>query len=556
LKSRRAAGFKRSRRICFGNRPVRKASYPDGGHMTGKKKGIAAKSILIASGLMQVLMICLLAIIISITSRLQQEQAQTFIKTLHSEKGEQEKLLHQGLRQKGQSMADLLAQSAAGMITGYDFLSLLELTSNAVTDPEIAAVIIRDRAGNEMASSITGHTDVVIKTDIIFDGEIIGSTELQLNDALIHLGIDALGERIAKLQEEADAAMAASAMKLGIIIFMAAALVVIFMCIAIYLTVTLLLVKPMKHVIRGLDESAGKVTEASAELSSTSNQLADGASRQVASIEETSAALEEVASMTRRNADNADLCDGLMREVNLVMEKANHSMAAQTLAMNEISSASEKTSRIIKTIDEIAFQTNLLALNAAVEAARAGSAGSGFAVVADEVRNLALRATSAARDTAALIEGTVNKVQEGEMLAARTSQDFVEVAAKAHKVGTLVAEIASASKEQSLAIAEVNQAVTEIDSVTQQTAANSEEAASASEELSAQSVHLKQMIDELVELISGSSNRGRSDRPAASRGRSDHRASATGSLPSWQRLANHRIPSGKKNSLDPLAGSF
>jgi methyl-accepting chemotaxis protein len=328
---------------------------------------------------------------------------------------------------------------------------------------------------------------------------------------------------------------------------------VIFMCIGIYWTVSQFIVKPMKRVISGLDESAGKVTEASAELSSTSNQLADGASRQVSSIEETSAALEEVSSMTRQNASNADLCDGLMREVNVVMAKASHSMAAQTLSMKEISSASEQTSRIIKTIDEIAFQTNLLALNAAVEAARAGSAGSGFAVVADEVRNLALRATTAARNTAALIEGTVKKVQEGEVLVARTNQDFALVAEKASEVGALVAEIATASKEQSYAITEVNQAVVEIDSVTQQTAANSEEAASASEELSAQSVHLKQMVDKMKELISGTRKGGKPTRMAASPGRRNQRIPATGSTLSRQRLEDQRVRFRKKNS--PLAKS-
>jgi methyl-accepting chemotaxis protein len=472
--------------------------------MVKNKRGIAAKFILIASGLMMGLMIGLIAIIITGAYKLQKEQVDTFIATLQSEKTQQEKLLDHSLRQKGKSLADLLGQSSAAFIIGYDFTGLQALAQAAVADPEIAAVIFRGKDGDEIAAAKETKTNEVVKKDILFEGQAIGSVELQIEDVVIKKNINALSERIAKLQQEADSAMTASAMKLGFGVLIAAGLVVIIMCVAIYWAVTHFIIAPMNHVIGGIDKSANQVTAASVELSSTSNQLADGASRQAASLEETSATLEEVSTMTRQNADNADQCDGLMREVNSVVEKANQSMAAQTVAMEEISKASEETQKIVKTIDEIAFQTNLLALNAAVEAARAGEAGAGFAVVADEVRNLAMRAAEAARDTADLIEGTVKKVHEGETLVAQTNEDFGTVAEKATRVGALVAEIAAASKEQTHGISQVNQAVLEIDTVTQQTAANSEEAASASEELSAQALHLKRLVEELEELLSGS----------------------------------------------------
>jgi len=171
--------------------------------------------------------------------------------------------------------------------------------------------------------------------------------------------------------------------------------------------------------------------------------------------------------------------------------------------MDEISKASDETSKIIKTIDEIAFQTNLLALNAAVEAARAGEAGAGFAVVADEVRNLAMRAADAAKNTAELIEGTVKKVGDGTNLVNTTNEAFGKVAVSASKVGELVAEIASASNEQSQGISQVNTAVTEMDKVVQQNAANAEESASASEEMNAQAEQMKSMVNELGELVGG-----------------------------------------------------
>jgi methyl-accepting chemotaxis protein len=486
--------------------------------MARTTRGIAAKCIMIASGLMLVLMLGLLSVIMISTYKLQKEQAQTFLQTLRTEQNQQEKLLHEGLRQKGQSIANLLAQSAADMIVAYDFSSLSNLADRAVTDPEIAAVVISLTDGHELAAAGKGQGGEGIRADIILGDTNIGSTDLQLDTASIQQEINALGERIVKLQQETDAAMNASAVKIWFFIFIAALLVVIFMCIAIYWTINQFISKPMNRVINGLDESTSQITGASAELSSTSGQLAEGAGRQAASLEETSASLEEVSSMTRQNADNAGQCDALMQEVNRVVEKANHSMAAQTRSMKEISKASEQTSKIIKTIDEIAFQTNLLALNAAVEAARAGEAGSGFAVVADEVRNLAMRAAAAARETANLIEGTVKKVHEGEGLAVQTNNEFISLTEKAAKVGTLVAEIASASKEQSNSITQVNQAVAEIGSVTHQTAANSEEAASASEELSAQAVHLKRLVGEMVVLISGSGWGGNDETAAGKSG--------------------------------------
>ncbi|MEW6501419.1 MAG: methyl-accepting chemotaxis protein [Thermodesulfobacteriota bacterium] len=478
--------------------------------MAKMKRGIAAKFILIASGLMQALMIGLIAVIIAGAYKLQKEQVRTFVDTLQKERKQEETLLEAGRRQKGEALANLLAQSSPGFIMGYDFTTLQGMAQSATADPEIASVVFLGKDGKELAAVKKGQSRESLKKEILFEGQSMGAVEIGLDDTHIRKNMDELGGRIAKLQEEAESAMTASAVKLGFGVFVAAGLVVIVMCVAIYWTVTHFIIAPMNRVIGGIDESANQVTSASVELSSTSNQLADGAARQAASLEETSASLEEVSTMTRQNADNADQCNGLMREVNTVVEKANQSMAAQTVAMEEITRASEETSKIIKTIDEIAFQTNLLALNAAVEAARAGEAGAGFAVVADEVRNLAMRAAEAAKNTADLIEGTVKKVHEGESLVVQTNEDFALVAEKAAKVGALVAEIAAASKEQNHGITQVNQAVLEIDNVTQQTAASSEEAASASEELSAQAAHLKRLVEELEELISGSRGVGKS----------------------------------------------
>ncbi|MBI9074966.1 MAG: CZB domain-containing protein [Desulfatibacillum sp.] len=274
------------------------------------------------------------------------------------------------------------------------------------------------------------------------------------------------------------------------------------------------IVSVLSRISIDLGEGAGQVASASEQVASSSQSLAEGASQQAASLEETSSSMEQMASMTQRNAENANEADTLMQRAREVVQRANDSMAELTASMDGISRASAETSKIIKTIDEIAFQTNLLALNAAVEAARAGEAGAGFAVVADEVRNLAVRAAEAARNTTELIEGTVKRVTDGTQLVNSTSQAFGEVAGSTVKVGEIVGEIAAASNEQTQGIEQINKAISEMDKVTQSNAANSEESASASEELNAQAEQMKEIVDELVALVGGNSGKLLQSRPS------------------------------------------
>lgn len=261
--------------------------------------------------------------------------------------------------------------------------------------------------------------------------------------------------------------------------------------------------RTLKAIIEGLTGTSREVGSGAGQLSQASQSLAEGSSEQAASIEETSSSLEEMASMTKQNADNAGQANQLMIETTQVVSTANESMKHLNASMLGISKASEETSKIIKTIDEIAFQTNLLALNAAVEAARAGEAGAGFAVVADEVRNLAMRAAEAAKNTASLIEGTVKRVTEGTAVVEKTNSAFSRAASSVAKMGELVGEITASSNEQAQGIEQINKAVAEMDQVVQQNAAHAEQSASASQEMSAQAEHMKDYIAKLAALIGG-----------------------------------------------------
>jgi len=275
----------------------------------------------------------------------------------------------------------------------------------------------------------------------------------------------------------------------------------------IFIVVSMFIAKsiaqPLFQSIKQLNTSGKLVGEAGGVIYSSSKTLADGAANQASTLEETSASLEEMSAMTRQNADNSGQANTLMNEVSKVISSANDSMHELIQAMEEISTASKETSKIIKTIDEIAFQTNLLALNAAVEAARAGEAGAGFAVVADEVRNLAMRAAQAARDTGELLEGTVTKVNEGDLIVRKTADAFSEATTKATQTTTLVGEITKASQEQAQGIEQLNISVASIDKITQGNASQADHTSSAAAELNEQAARLKEVSRDLTILVVG-----------------------------------------------------
>ena len=279
------------------------------------------------------------------------------------------------------------------------------------------------------------------------------------------------------------------------------------------LIVHYLLALPLKRVAAALGSQSGNVKSAAEQVSSSSQSLADGACEQAASLEQTSASLEVVDNQAKNNAQSAQKATDIARQSRQAAEQGVFDMQSMSGAMEDIKASSGDIAKIIKSIDEIAFQTNILALNAAVEAARAGSAGTSFAVVAEEVRNLAGRSAQAAKETAAKIQGAIVKTELGVVISKKVFQTLNEIVTKARQVDELVAEMATASSEQTHGIDQVNTAVREMDKVTQSNAANAEESAGAAEELHAQARALTQAVEHLTALF-GTSQDVAANRPS------------------------------------------
>jgi methyl-accepting chemotaxis protein len=263
--------------------------------------------------------------------------------------------------------------------------------------------------------------------------------------------------------------------------------------------------KPIAHVAGVLKEGSERTAAASRQVSSASQAMADGSCQQAASLEETSSSLVEMGSMIKRTAEHTENARQMAGETRKAADTGFEDMKAMKEAMDSIKSAGSEITKIIKTIDEIAFQTNILALNAAVEAARAGEAGAGFAVVAEEVRNLAHRSAEAARETAAKIENSNQRSEHGIQLSERVGNSFEAITQRARKLDEMIQEIADASKQQSQGIETVTAEISRIDKITQANSASAEETASSSAELQSQADRLREAVEELNQMVHTSS---------------------------------------------------
>ena len=252
----------------------------------------------------------------------------------------------------------------------------------------------------------------------------------------------------------------------------------------------------MSETISNISQSADQVSAGSDQVSNSAQALAQGATQQASSVEELSATITDISENAKQTASAAEKAGQSVHEAGSQISTSVEYVKRLNIAMENISNSSQEISKIIATIENIAFQTNILALNAAVEAARAGSAGKGFAVVADEVRNLATKSDEAAKATKDLIDGSMNAVREGAEAVGNVTTSLERTSELAGSVTTMMETVVEAVESQTTAIMQVTEGIDQISAVVQTNSATSEECAAASEELSSQANIMHQMMAE------------------------------------------------------------
>ena len=262
--------------------------------------------------------------------------------------------------------------------------------------------------------------------------------------------------------------------------------------------------RPLSGLLGRFSHAASEVTGTAGHLSRSSNNLAQGAAENTSAVLEAVSSLEEMLTMAKRNAGHSNEASGLMNEVKGHVREANEAMSEISTAMEEIRQSGEASSQIIKTVEEIAFQTNILALNAAVEAARAGEAGVGFAVVADEVRNLANRSAEAAKNTAVMIAGSMERINQGANLVREAEANFDSMVAASDQMVSIVGEIAQASQSQAQDVQNIHQSIAQVDKVTQENAAGAAETKALSGNLLQEAARLEEALSEMSVIVAGS----------------------------------------------------
>jgi len=431
-----------------------------------------------------------------------EHQSETFAQLMTAaQRAEAERALA-ALENKQETMAQVLGEIAATYIVGSDYESLGSLATTAAKEEYIAFVTFYGTNGSPLTPEIaTAEGIKTYRHQLAVDGSPIGSLVIGTSrasvDRLTAVSHDNLNATLSEVQAE-------QSQTVWRLFFWSASIGVAGLIILASLTWFLLsriVIRPVTHVVRDLGESSATLARTSRHVAAASESLSDGTASQASALQQTVASLEDLAARTKQNVVSADQANSETAKVRDAALRGQDAMERMGEAIKKIKSSSDQTSRIIKTIDEIAFQTNLLALNAAVEAARAGDAGRGFAVVAEEVRNLAQRSADAARSTSGLIDESQANAEHGVAMATEVSTILGEIGERVQSAAGLVEEMNTAASEQSSGIDQINSAIGQIDNVTQSNSASAEESAAASHEMTGLAADLEKMVTTLQEII-------------------------------------------------------
>jgi methyl-accepting chemotaxis protein len=380
-----------------------------------------------------------------------------------------------------------------------DYQSLVDADTSATIIALEQARGLVSRANDDMLANLDkGQFDLVQKT---FDDSVVPRIK-EISVASEKL-VDQERERLAAVSKSAEGATTRGIWIIGML----------FMASLGAAGMVLWIIQHTNKQLRGLavEVATGsrRVARAAAQVSGSSQSLAQYASEQAAALEQTSASMEEMRSVTHKNNDNSRGTASLMNASMEVVGAAERTIREMSASMQEISASGEKITKVVKLIDDIAFQTKILSLNAAVEAARAGAAGAGFAVVAEQVGHLAQECAEAARSTAEMIDGTVAGVRAGSQKLVKAAEAIQEVVKHSSQVKVLVDEVHVGSQEQARGIDQVARAVTQMQEVTQKTASNAEEGAASGKELDGHAERLGKLVRRMHALVGSSDTQDR-----------------------------------------------
>ncbi len=467
------------------------------------KLGIREKYLVVASLAVFIMMAVLAGVIFRQVKQMQQAQENAALEMMRSEGRQEAQILSQALLQKAETMAGTMALNAVSFIENFDFEMLEVLANGAIIDEDILSVVFFDENGVVVSPEAEPIAKAqIISTDIInSDGYKLGQVEIQVGFQAVEAAEIAVGERIdAQIANMSNDGKKALNSITWIIIGTSLAGIVL-LCLMILVLTNKVIIDPLGKIINALSLSSSTSSSGAQQIADSSQGLANSATSLAAGVEESASTLKDLLAQSRGNVDVVGQADQQMDQTLQAITDAEQAMAEVDQAMLGIEESSQRTSGIIKTIEEIAFQTNLLALNAAVEAARAGDHGKGFAVVAEEVRNLASRSAQAARDTSELISKNSELAQNGMVVVKKAVSGISVAGNQSRQISTSLRSIAESSTRSADQVKMVADVVATMDHESHDIASSSEESAATSADIQSQVKQIEEIVDSLSDMV-------------------------------------------------------